>query len=69
MPSLYDEMSERAYPGYRGGTAEQRAHRELLRQAMESEGFEVFESEWWHFDHRDWRKYPILNLSFDEIGR
>jgi D-alanyl-D-alanine dipeptidase len=29
----------------------------------------VFESEWWHYDHRDWREYPILNVSFAEIGR
>jgi zinc D-Ala-D-Ala dipeptidase len=69
MPSLYDEMTERAYPGYAGGTPEQRQHRDLLRAAMEQEGFTVFESEWWHFDHRDWREYPILNLTFAEIGR
>jgi D-alanyl-D-alanine dipeptidase len=36
---------------------------------MEREGFAVFEGEWWHFDHRDWREYPILNLSFAEISR
>ncbi len=69
MPSLYDEMSERAYPGYRGGTPEQRARRDLLRSAMEAQGFKVFESEWWHFDYRDWRHYPILNLPFAQIGR
>jgi D-alanyl-D-alanine dipeptidase len=69
MPSLYDEMSERAYPTYAGGTPEERARRDLLRRAMEAEGFSVFESEWWHFDHRDWREYPILNLSFDEVRR
>jgi len=69
MPSLYDEMSERAYPTYAGGTPEQRARRDLLRSAMEREGFTVFESEWWHFDHRDWRAYPILNVGFEAIDR
>jgi D-alanyl-D-alanine dipeptidase len=69
MPSLYDEMTERAYPAYAGGTPEQRARRDLLRAAMEREGFTVFESEWWHFDHEDWREYPILNLGFAEVGR
>ncbi len=68
MPSLYDEMSERAYPGYRGGTPEQRARRDLLRSAMEAQGFRVFASEWWHFDYHDWRHYPLLNLSFESIG-
>lgn len=69
MPSLYDEMTERAYPDYPGGTPDERARRDLLRAAMEREGFSVFESEWWHFDYRDWRAYPILNLSFDGIAR
>jgi D-alanyl-D-alanine dipeptidase len=68
MPSRYDEMTARAYPGYAGGTPEQRARRDLLRSAMEREGFTVFESEWWHFDHRDWREYPILNVPFTAIG-
>jgi D-alanyl-D-alanine dipeptidase len=68
MPSLYDEMTERASPGYAGGPPEPRRLRDLLRSAMEREGFTVFESEWWHFDYRDWREYPILNLSFAEIG-
>ena len=39
MVGVYDEMSERSYAGYPGGTSLQRWHRELLRRAMESEGF------------------------------
>ena len=69
MPSLYDEMSERAYPGYRGGTEDERSRRDLLRREMERQGFKVFQSEWWHFDHHDWKRYPILNLPFEAIGR
>lgn len=61
MVSGYDEFSERAYPDYPGGTSEQRWLRELLRDAMETQGFNVYEFEWWHFDFRDWRKYPIQN--------
>jgi zinc D-Ala-D-Ala dipeptidase len=69
MPSTYDEFSERAYPRYAGGSAESRAMRDLLRAAMEAEGFEVYRSEWWHFDYKDWPEYPILNIPFEEIGR
>lgn len=68
MVGGYDEMSERSYPFYPGGTSLQRWDRRLLRYAMEPEGFTVYESEWWHFDYKDWRKYPILNLDFDSIG-
>jgi D-alanyl-D-alanine dipeptidase len=67
MPSAYDEMTERAYPTYKGGTAEQRKTRDLLRAAMEAAGFAVNEYEWWHFDYKDWHAYPILNISFDQI--
>ena len=67
MTGVYDEMSERSYPKYTGGTVEQRAHRDLLRAAMEKQGFSVFQSEWWHFDYRDWRHYAIGNARFEEI--
>ena len=67
MVGVYDEMSERSYPGYPGGTSLQRWHREVLRHAMEDEGFDVYEFEWWHFDYRDWRAYPILNIAFENL--
>ena len=67
MTGVYDEMSERSYPKYTGGTVEQRAHRDLLRAAMEKQGFTVFQSEWWHFDYRDWQHYAIGNARFEEI--
>ena len=68
MPGVYDEMSERSYPSYTGGTATQRANRELLRREMEKQGFSVFPSEWWHFDYRDWKEYSIQNVPFEQIG-
>ncbi|MFQ6114526.1 MAG: M15 family metallopeptidase, partial [bacterium] len=67
MASGYDEFSPRAYPDYPGGTSLQRWHRELLRDAMEEQGFKVYRWEWWHFNFKDADKYPIMNLRFDEI--
>jgi D-alanyl-D-alanine dipeptidase len=67
MVSGYDEFSGRAYPDYPGGTSLQRYHRELLRRSMEAEGFRVYEAEWWHFDYKDWRLYPIGNQTFEQI--
>lgn len=68
MTGVYDEMSERSYPFYPGGTSLQRWHRDLLRHAMEAQGFEVYEFEWWHFDYKDWRRYPISNLTFEKLA-
>jgi len=67
MTGGYDEMSQRSYPTYTGGTPEQRARRDLLRHAMEQQGFTVYESEWWHFDYQDWQRYRIGNIPFDTI--
>jgi serine beta-lactamase-like protein LACTB len=67
MVSGYDEFSNRAFPDYPGGTSRQRYDRELLRRAMEAEGFRVYDAEWWHFDYQDWRLYPIGNQTFDRI--
>jgi D-alanyl-D-alanine dipeptidase len=69
MPSGYDEMSERSHIDYKGGTEGQRRVRDILRTAMEREGFAVYEPEWWHYDYKDWREYPILNIQFSEIGK
>jgi D-alanyl-D-alanine dipeptidase len=68
MVSTYDETTDRAYPDYPGGTSLQRWHRDLLRSVMESEGFTVFEAEWWHFDYKDWQRYRIGNELFETIG-
>ena len=64
----YDEMTDRSYPDYPGGTSRQRWLRALLRQAMELQGFSVYEAEWWHFDYKDWRQYGIANVPFDRIA-
>jgi zinc D-Ala-D-Ala dipeptidase len=67
MPSGFDEFSDRADPDYKGGTAEQRARRDLLRAEMEKEGFTVDPGEWWHFNYKGWEEYPILDVPFEEI--
>jgi D-alanyl-D-alanine dipeptidase len=68
MPSVYDEMTPRAFAEYPGGTDEERQHRATLRKAMESEGFTVYPNEWWHFDYKDWKEYPIMNVRFEDLG-
>jgi D-alanyl-D-alanine dipeptidase len=69
MPSGYDEMTNHAYANYAGGTPDERSHRALLRQAMEKQHFTVNPTEWWHFDYKDWKQYPILNVKFEDLGQ
>ena len=69
MVGTYDETTDRAYPDYPGGTSLQRWHRDLLRAAMEAEGYTVYEAEWWHFDYKDWQQYPIGNFQFEKLKK
>lgn len=70
MPSRYDAFDASAAPDYAGGTPEQRARRDLLRATLAAEGFSVDPAEWWHFNHRDWRAYPILDIPLEQlVGR
>lgn len=69
MPGGYDEFSERSFVTYAGGTPEQRRRRDLLREAMERDGwFFVYPEEWWHYNFKDKRDYAVLDVSFSEIG-
>lgn len=67
MTGRYDEMSKRSYADYVGGTSRQRWTRDLLRKAMEAQGFSVYPQEWWHFDYKDWRDYAIGTETFSQL--
>jgi D-alanyl-D-alanine dipeptidase len=69
MPSGYDEMTDHAFADYFGGTAEERTRRSILRAAMLKQGFEPNPKEWWHFDYKDWRQYPIGNQKFEDLSK
>jgi len=68
MPGRYDEMSTRSYADFVGGTSRQRALRQILRSAMEAQGFTVYPQEWWHFDYKDWPSYGIGTATFTELA-
>lgn len=69
MPSEYDEMTERAHINYECATPEAKRLRELLHATMAAEGFAVYEPEWWHYDYKDWKEYPIMNVQFSKIRK
>jgi len=67
MGGAYDEMSRRSYVTYEDGPKEALKRRDILRNAMEKEGFFVYPWEWWHFDWKDWREYAVLDVPFSGI--
>lgn len=68
MPSGFDDFSERAHRDYSGATAEQKKNSQILEDAMVAEGFDPLPTEWWHFDLRDWQKYPVLDISLSDLA-
>jgi D-alanyl-D-alanine dipeptidase len=68
MGGAYDEMTARSYVTYDKGPKDALARRELLQDEMGKEGFFVYPWEWWHFDWKDWREYPVLDVPFAAIG-
>lgn len=62
MGSPFDYFGPESWPAYDGLTAEQRAHRLLLRTLMTKHGFRPYEREWWHFTLKD---EPFPETYFD----
>jgi D-alanyl-D-alanine dipeptidase len=68
MPTPYDDFSEAASSVYPSLPAEILKNRNLLIEVMDRYGFMVMESEWWHFDFNGWEKYPLMDISFSDLG-
>lgn len=67
MPTEFDDFTERAHAHNLNVSKEVGEHRTLLQNVMTKHGFEIMETEWWHFDFKDWRNYPILDISFEKL--
>jgi D-alanyl-D-alanine dipeptidase len=69
MPSPFDDFTEAAHRDSKAMTATQRANMLTLQDVMTRHGFEPYPYEWWHFDFRNWKSYPVLDISFDALAR
>lgn len=65
MPTPFDTFGPTAHHGSNAGTAEGRAHRETLRQAMVQAGFRPNRMEWWHYDAPEARGAPVLDVPLE----
>lgn len=68
MGTGHDDFTEKAYYACQTISDEAKKNRKLLRDLMTKHGFDPIEHEWWHFDVRGWREYPVLKVDFDVIG-
>jgi D-alanyl-D-alanine dipeptidase len=68
MPTGFDSFSKKAAANYSNLSKEQLANRELLKATMQSHGFKVIPTEWWHYDFNGWQNYPLLDVPFTAIN-
>ena len=63
MGTPYDTFSDAAH--FANATGRTLRYRQLLRRAMESEGFKQYEQEWWHYSY----DVPGPAIAFDLVVR
>ena len=63
MGGPFDWFGELSNPDYEAITAEQKANRLILREAMLRHGFKPLDSEWWHFTLKN-EPYPDTYFNF-----
>lgn len=66
MPTNFDDFSEAAHSDAKA-TKTATKNRAKLQAAMTKHGFEIFAYEWWHFDLKDWKNYPPMNVGLEQI--
>ena len=69
MPTPFDSFKEQAHSDYLDLPAEQIRNRDLLIGVMTKHGFDNYPGEWWHYDYKDWKKYPLMDLSFEQLEK
>lgn len=68
MPTPYDEFTPRAHRDYFKLPPEVAENRRILQETMLAHGFMTIESEWWHFDHREWSRFPLSDVSLETLA-
>jgi D-alanyl-D-alanine dipeptidase len=69
MPTDYDDFTVKANPSYPDVSKIVSNNRSILINIMSKYGFTVFPTEWWHFDFKDWQKYKLMDISFEELEK
>ena len=68
MPTAFDDFSEKASIDYTKGISEKAIeHRSILQKSMQKHGFQLFKTEWWHFNYQGFEKYEVLDINIEDI--
>ena len=65
MGTEYDFFGERAHQDFTGLPEEVLRNRNILRGVLEKHSFSPIRTEWWHFDYKKNKLYPLSDLVWD----
>lgn len=68
MPTLFDNFTERARPGFDGAGPAAARNAALLANLMIDAGFSPLSTEWWHFDANGWEHFELLDIDPVELA-
>lgn len=69
MGTEFDDFSEKAHRDYTNLQPNVIENRKLLEEVMKENGFEGLSTEWWHFDYKEWKDHPILDIPLDGVEK
>ncbi len=69
MPTSFDDFSEKAHSDCLDLSPDAIRNRDLLIGVMAKYGFNNYPGEWWHYDYKDWNKFHLLDLSFEQLDK
>lgn len=67
MPTGFDNFSDTAHHDFMSLNKEKIKNRAFLKSMMEKNGFQSFQTEWWHYSWPNNEDYKILNVPFKRI--
>ena len=68
MPTGFDSFLDKAHSDYLDLSPEQIRNRDLLIGVMAKYGFNNYPGEWWHYDYKDWKKFDLMDISFEQLN-
>jgi D-alanyl-D-alanine dipeptidase len=62
MPTPFDDFTEKASHNYHLLPDSIKTNRTILKSIMEKFGFVCYNPEWWHYNHKTLRSYPLKDF-------
>ncbi len=69
MGTGFDNFTDTAHSNFTLLPADVLNNRQLLINMMQKNGFKVLDTEWWHFYLPESKKFPLMDLGFDEMEK